>query len=243
MKNNKIVLIAGGDGGVGFNCVKLFLNSGYKVVVIDKSCENKNFYLKNNINFFKSTLNSEKKINNILLKIQKKIGMVSVLINCIGKFSNKKITEITKQEIYESLNINVIYPILLIKNFIKISIKQKKITKIINIGSIAGQNGGEFAGELYSISKAAIINLTKSIAKTYGTRNIICNCINPGPLDTKMTKNWPKKIKQSLIKKYKISTKSLGSAYDVANACLFLASDNSNYIQGSELNINGGLVI
>ena len=243
MKNNKIVLIAGGDGGVGFNCVKLFLNSGYKVVVIDKSCENKNFYLKNNINFFKSTLNSEKKINNILLKIQKKIGMVSVLINCIGKFSNKKITEITKQEIYESLNINVIYPILLIKNFIKISIKQKKITKIINIGSIAGQNGGEFAGELYSISKAAIINLTKSIAKKYGKRNIICNCINPGPLDTKMTKNWPKKIKQSLIKKYKISTKSLGSAYDVANACLFLASDNSNYIQGSELNINGGLVI
>ena len=72
MKNNKIVLIAGGDGGVGFNCVKLFLNSGYKVVVIDKSCENKNFYLKNNINFFKSTLNSEKKINYILLKIQKK---------------------------------------------------------------------------------------------------------------------------------------------------------------------------
>ena len=99
------------------------------------------------------------------------------------------------------------------------------------------------ASNLYSISKAAIINLTKSIAKKYGKKNIICNCVNPGPLDTKMTKNWPKKIKQSLIKKYKVSTKSLGSAKDVANACLFLASDNSNYIQGSELNINGGLVI
>jgi 3-oxoacyl-[acyl-carrier protein] reductase len=243
MKKDKIVLIAGGDGGVGFSCVKLFLNSGYQIIIIDKKCRNKNFYKKNDIYFFKSSLNSEKKIKDILLKIKKKIGFVSVLINCVGKFSKKKITEINQKEINESLNINVIYPILLIKNFIKNSTKQKKITKIINIGSIAGQNGGEFAGEIYSISKAAIINLTKSIAKKYGKKNIICNCINPGPLDTQMTNNWSQKIKQSLIKKYRLNTNSLGSAQDVAHACLFLASDNSNYIQGSELNINGGLVI
>jgi len=243
MKNNNIVMIAGGDGGIGFSCVNVFLNSGYKVIVIDKKNNNKKFYKDNNVYFFKSSLSTEKNIQSILLKIKKKIGTVNVLINCVGKFSDKKITEVTKKEIYESLNINIIYPILLIKNFIKISIKEKKVTKIINIGSMAGQNGGEFAGDLYSISKAGIINLTKSIAKKYGKKNIICNCINPGPIDTPMTKNWPKKIKQNLIKKFKVKRKSLGSVLDVSNACLFLASDNSNYIQGSELNINGGLVI
>ena len=236
-------MIAGGDGGIGFSCVNVFLNSGYKVIVIDKKNNNKKFYKDNNVYFFKSSLSTEKNIQSILLKIKKKIGTVNVLINCVGKFSDKKITEVTKKEIYESLNINIIYPILLIKNFIKISIKEKKVTKIINIGSMAGQNGGEFAGDLYSISKAGIINLTKSIAKKYGKKNIICNCINPGPIDTPMTKNWPKKIKQNLIKKFKVKRKSLGSVLDVSNACLFLASDNSNYIQGSELNINGGLVI
>ena len=243
MKNNNIVIIAGGDGGIGFSCVNVFLKSGYKVIVIDKKNNNKKFYKDNNVYFFKSSLSKENNIKSILQKIEKKIGRANILINCIGKFSDKKITEVNKKEINDILNINIIYPILLIKNFIKISIKEKKVTKIINIGSMAGQNGGEFAGELYSISKAGIINLTKSIAKKYGKKNIICNCINPGPIDTPMTQNWPKKIKKNLISKFKVRRKSLGTVHDVSNACLFLASDKSNYIQGYELNINGGLVI
>ena len=243
MKKNNIVIIAGGDGGIGFGCVNVFLKSGYKIIVIDKKNKNKKFYKDNNIYFFKSSISEEGSIKSILRKIEKKVGKANILINCIGKFSSKKITEISKKEINDILNINIIYPILLIKNFIKISIKEKKVTKIINIGSMAGQNGGEFAGDLYSISKAGIINLTKSIAKKYGKKNIICNCINPGPIDTSMTKNWPKKIKKNLISKFNVRRKSLGTVYDISNACLFLASDKSNYIQGSELNINGGLVI
>ena len=108
---------------------------------------------------------------------------------------------------------------------------------------MAGQNGGEYAGDLYSVSKAGIINLTKSIAKKFGRKNIICNCINPGPLEGNITKKWSKKTKQDLIKKYRINTKSLGKSSDISNTCLFLANDNANYIQGAELNINGGLVI
>ena len=108
---------------------------------------------------------------------------------------------------------------------------------------MAGQNGGEFAGDLYSISKAGIINITKSIAKKFGKRNIICNCINPGPLEGSITNKWSKKVKQNLIKKYKTNRKSLGKPSDISNACIFLAEDSSNQIQGSELNINGGLVI
>ena len=97
MKNNNIVMIAGGDGGIGFSCVNVFLNSGYKVIVIDKKNNNKKFYKDNNVYFFKSSLSTEKNIQSILLKIKKKIGTVNVLINCVGKFSDKKITEVTKK--------------------------------------------------------------------------------------------------------------------------------------------------
>lgn len=238
----KIVIIAGGDGSLGFACVKRFLKSDYKVIVLDRRFKNKNFFLRNNVVYFKTSLKSEKNINSILSKINKKEGRPNLLINCIGIFSSKTILKLDMFEIENILKNNIVYPLILIKNFIKIS-DPKKITKIINIGSIAGQNGGEFAGDLYSISKAGIINLTKSIAKKFGKRNIICNCINPGPLEGNITKNWPKKIKQNLIKKYKINQKTLGNTSDIAEACLFLADDHSNYIQGTELNINGGLVI
>ena len=95
----------------------------------------------------------------------------------------------------------------------------------------------------YCIARSGVDALTRSLDLAWSKYNIICNYINPGPINTPMTKKWPKKIKQNLIMKFKIKRKSLGSAHDVSNACLFLASDNSNYIQGSEQNINDGLVI
>lgn len=239
----KIIIIAGGDGGIGFECVKTFLKADYKVIVLDKKNENKDYFDKNGVSYFKTSLKSEKNIKLILMKAKRKLGKADVLINCVGIFSNKSILKLELKEIENILRNNIMYPILLIKNFIKISTTKNNLIKIINIGSMAGQNGGEFAGDLYSVSKAGIINLTKSIAKKYGRKNIICNCINPGPLEGSMTSKWPKKIKKTLIKKYKINKKSLGKNSDISNACLFLANDNANYIQGIELNINGGLVI
>lgn len=116
--------------------------------------------------------------------------------------------------------------------------------KIINIASLAGQNGGIFAGDLYSVTKAALINFTKSIAKKYGSLNINCNCINPGPLESSMTKNWPKKIRNNLIKGFNIKNgRKLGDPKEIANIILFLASEKSRLIQGAEINANGGLNI
>ncbi len=239
----KIVIIAGGDGDIGFNCVKKFLAYNYKVVVIDRKFKNKNYFDKHKVIYFKTNLKSEKNIKSILNKTNKKVGKAQILINCVGVFSSKTILELDLREIENLLRNNLVYPLLLIKNFIKISTTPKNISKIINIGSMAGQNGGEFAGDLYSISKAGIINITKSIAKKFGKRNIICNCINPGPLEGYITNKWSKKVRLNLIKKYKTNRKSLGKPSDISNACIFLAEDNTNYIQGSELNINGGLVI
>jgi 3-oxoacyl-[acyl-carrier protein] reductase len=239
----KIVIIAGGDGDIGFECVKIFLKSGYKVIVIDKKLDNKKYFDKNGVNYFKNNLKIQKNIISNLSTIKKTIGNADVLINCIGKFSGKNLLELNIHEMEDILRINIIYPMLLIKNFIKIMTFKNRITKIINIGSMAGQNSGVHAGEMYSISKAGIINLTKSISKKFGKKNIICNCINPGPLEGKITKKWPKNIKKNLIKDYKLNQNSLGKTSEVARVCLFLADDKINYIQGAELNINGGLII
>jgi 3-oxoacyl-[acyl-carrier protein] reductase len=186
---------------------------------------------------------NEKKIKLIFNKIKKKFGSPYILLNCAGIFSSKNIVQVSKKDINHIFDVNVTLPTLLIKNFISLKLRDKSVGKIINIGSMAGQNGGEFAGELYSMSKASIINLTKSIAKKFGKKNIFCNCINPGPIETSMTKNWPSKIKTNLIKKFKINKKSLGSIDDIVNICVFLSSEKNNFIQGAEINANGGLII
>ena len=86
-------------------------------------------------------------------------------------------------------------------------------------------------------------NLTKSLAKTYGPKGIQVNTISPGPLDTKMTKKWPSKIKNELKKNILINSSKLGNVEDVANLVTFLSSKKANYIHGQNIHINGGIVI
>ena len=166
-----------------------------------------------------------------------------MLVNSIGIFSNSDVLALSEKKIINIFHKNFIISTILTKYFLRLMLKQQS-GKIINIGSMAGQNGGVFAGDFYSASKAALINFTKSIAKKYGNYNVYCNCVNPGPLESKMTKMWPKKIKRELIKNFKIKNgKNLGDVRDIGNIILFLASENSRLIQGAEINANGGLVI
>ena len=127
----KIVIIAGGDGSIGIDCVKTFLKSDYKVIVIDKKITNKKYFEKNEVTYFKTSLKFEKNIKSILSTINKKEGRADVLINCIGVFSNKSILKLDILEIEKILRNNIVCPILLIKNFIKISADKNRITKTI----------------------------------------------------------------------------------------------------------------
>lgn len=240
--NKKVIVMAGGSGAIGLNTCKLLLKEGSILIVIDKKKpsikENKkNFF------FYKSSLLNEKSIKNVVNKIINKNKNIDVLINSIGVFSNKSILNLSQKQISNIFYINFIITSMLTKYFLKHMIKKQK-GKIINIASLAGQNGGIFAGDLYSVTKAAIINFTKSIAKKYGRLNINCNCINPGPLESDMTKNWPKKIRNNLAKGFNIKNgKKLGDPKEIANIILFLASEKSRLIQGAEINANGGLNI
>lgn len=238
----KIIVIAGGSGGIGLQASKLFLKEGSILIIIDKkkpSIKSKN----KNLFFYQSNLSSEKSIQLVVKTIIKKFKKIDVLVNSIGIFSNSDVLALSEKKIINIFHKNFIISTILTKYFLRLMLKQQS-GKIINIGSMAGQNGGVFAGDFYSASKAALINFTKSIAKKYGKYNVYCNCVNPGPLESKMTKMWPKKIKRDLIKNFKIKNgKNLGDVRDIGNIILFLASENSRLIQGAEINANGGLVI
>jgi 3-oxoacyl-[acyl-carrier protein] reductase len=240
--DKKIIVLAGGSGAIGLDACKLLLEEGSILIIIDKEKplikeKTKNLF------FYQSKLSNEKSIKHVFNKILKKFKSIDVLINSIGVFSNKNILSLSEKEIINIFHTNFVITSILTKYFLKLMIK-KRSGKIINIGSIAGQNGGIFAGDLYSVTKAALINFTKSIAKKYGKFNIYCNCINPGPLESKMTKNWPTKVRNNLIKGFNIKNeKKLGDTKEIANIILFLASEKSRLIQGSEINANGGINI
>jgi 3-oxoacyl-[acyl-carrier protein] reductase len=238
----KIIIVSGGSGNLGSNLCKVLLDQGATVISIDKKIPRK--YFKNkNFNFIKSNLKNSTNIQNVIKKILVKFKKIDVLINCLGIFSKKKILEINEKEIRKILYINFTISALLTKFSLKNMLK-KKSGKIINITSIAGMNGGVYAGDIYAASKAALINLTKSIAKKYGKLNIFCNCINSGPFVSQMTKNWPESIKKKLSNSYKINNQGkLGDVKDIASIVLFLCSNNSRMMQGSEINASGGIYI
>ena len=125
------------------------------------------------------------------------------------------------------------------KNVIPYMMKQKN-GRIINISSVVGITGN--AGQTnYSASKAGIIGFTKSLAKEVGSRNILVNAVAPGFIQTDMTNILKDEIKQELIKN--IPLKRFGNATDVANVVKFLASEESSYITGQVINIDGGMVM
>ena len=149
---------------------------------------------------------------------------------------------LSEKNISDLFHKNFIITSLLTKFILKTMLKNKD-GKIINIGSIAGQNGRILRVIYIRFLKLQLL-YNEINSKKYGKQNIYCNCINPGPLESKMTKSWPKKIKSNLIKQFNIKNlKNLGSTEDVANIILFLSSKRSKLIQGAEINANGGIII
>ena len=137
------------------------------------------------------------------------------------------------------IDVNLVGTFNITKNVIPYMMKQKN-GRIINISSVVGITGN--AGQTnYSASKAGIIGFTKSLAKEVGSRNILVNAVAPGFIQTDMTNILKDEIKQELIKN--IPLKRFGNATDVANVVKFLASEESSYITGQVINIDGGMVM
>ncbi len=172
-------------------------------------------------------------------EIVKDFGSIDALINNAGITRDNLLMRMSEKDWDDIMNVNLKSVFNWTKAVIRPMMKARK-GSIINMSSVVG-TGGNAGQANYAASKAGIIGFTKSVAKELGSRNIRCNAIAPGFIETEMTKNLPQNVIDDWLAK--IPLKRTGKPEDVANACLFLASDLSSYITGQVLTVDGGMTI
>lgn len=244
---DKVAVVTGGARGIGREISGTFLKEGAVVYIFDVDRgqgdktvrEFKSVYGKNKINFLEVDITNEE---NVESSIEKIIGIeegIDILVNNAGITRDNLILRMSLEDWQKVIDINLTGAFICSKYVVKNMVK-KRSGKIINISSIVGVHGN--AGQSnYSSSKAGIIGLTKTLARELAGRNILVNAIAPGYIETEMTERLSDKVKEKLMEQ--IPIRRLGSVKDVAKTVLFLASDDSNYITGTVISLDGGMGI
>jgi len=236
---NKKVFITGGTAGIGPSILESFYKLEADIFTIGTNVENlktiqSNFPKIKTSNF---NLENHQKIEELVKEAKEKLGGLDIVINNAGVTKDNLAIRMSDEEWNKVININLTAVFLICKYSIKVMMKQDS-GSIINISSIVGHTGN-FGQANYSSAKAGIVAMSKSLAKEYAKKNIRVNCISPGFIDTKMTKNINEEFKKKLIEN--IPMGKLGTGNDIANCALFLASDLSSYITGETIHVNGGM--
>lgn len=235
------ILITGGSGDIGAEIIKhLAFKENRIFFTYYRNYKNANNLYKKikkkseNIHFYKVSNSNQREIVSTIKKIKKKYGSIDILINNAGRSQIKKFTKISKADLDLIIDVNLKGTFFWCQEVIKDMIK-KKNGKIINISSIGGQWGGTEQIH-YAISKAGVICLTKSLAKTFSKYGINTNCISPGLIKTKMIKktNFRKNLKF-------IPSNRIGRAFDLLSTIDFLIDKRSSYVTGQTINVNGGM--
>tara|TARA_Y100000591_G_C21853150_1_gene713029 strand:- start:3511 stop:4245 length:735 start_codon:yes stop_codon:yes gene_type:complete len=239
MKNiNRNIIITGSEGQIGKDLIKKIMNKKFTVISLDKKKKKKK-------NYFCIDFNDDKAIIKTLEQIKKKYKNIFAVINLAAY---QVFTDFEKRSISEidlSYNVNIKSNILLSQFVYKNFFKYQKFGKIINISSIFGMYSPNFhnykkndrkSSEIYGATKAGIIQLTKYFANYMSNSNVNVNCISPGGVKNPNTQT------KKFIKRYSknIPSKRMGKASEISNLISFLLSDESNYVNGENIIIDGG---
>lgn len=236
----KVVLVTGASRGIGRQIAKTLSNKGYIVIANYNKSEEEAIKLKNektDIDIYNADVSKRQEVKNMINYIIKKYGKIDVLINNAGISQNKLFTDVTDEEWYEIIN-NNLYSVFCVTQETLPSMIHEKNGCIINISSIWGIIGAS-CESIYSVSKAGIDAMTKSLAKELGLSNIRVNSIAPGIIGTEMNKNLNKKDLQEI--KEQIPLGKIGNTIDIAKCVEWLIEDN--YTTGQIISINGGWAI
>jgi len=243
---NKVAIVTGSRRGIGKEIALALAKAGANVVVSDINLDDCNKVVEEIKAIGKKGLAVKADVSNpedlsqMINLTTEKFGKVDILVNNAGIYMQKSLTDVTEQDFDRVLDINLKGVFLCSKAAVPEMIKQGK-GKIINITSIAGQVG--FANSsAYCASKGAIINMTRELALELAQYKINVNAIGPGVIETDMTKELlkDKATRETLLANIPLSR--IGKPEDIANAALFLASDNSDYITGITLFVDGGWI-
>lgn len=237
----KVAVVTGGSGGIGLDVSKKLAKLKIKVLILDI---NKPNISKNKFIYFeKVDLSNENEINQVINKFIKKEKRIDYIVNAAGVlwFDKDIGLEKIKNDIWDKVfTINLKSMLIVIKKILP-NMKKNKFGSIVNISSIDALSGDDKPQEAYGASKAAMIRLSKSIAIQYANKNIRSNSILPGPVDTPMQKRWKKNpnAKKNLTKI--IPLQRVGKPENIADTVLFLLSEQSCFITGTEIIVDGGL--
>lgn len=242
---NKVALITGATRGIGKGIALAFAQQGANVAFTYVSSEEKALALEKELSAFgikakgyKSDAGDFKAADQLVNDVVTEFGTIDVLVNNAGITRDTLLMRMSEQQWDEVINANLKSVFNLTKAVQRPMLKARS-GSIINMSSVVGVKGN--AGQAnYAASKAGIIGFTKSVALELGSRNIRCNAIAPGFIETEMTGALDEKVVQQW--RDSIPLKRGGSADDVANLTLFLASDMSGYITGQCINVCGGML-
>ena len=239
MKKN--VLVTGATGGIGEAVCKK-LKENYNLIVVSRNKEKLINFMRDNKSIIKRLICDLKDSNQIKKMIEEIISTnlnIDILVNNAGVTDDSLFIRMNYQKWQNVIKTNLDSNFLLSSSISRLMIK-KKWGRIINITSIVGHTGN-LGQANYVASKSGITGMTKSIALELAKWNITVNCVSPGFIKTNMTENLNEEQKNAIISKIPLGM--IGSPNDVANCVEFLASDESKYITGETIHVNGGMAM
>ncbi|MDC2997883.1 3-oxoacyl-[acyl-carrier-protein] reductase [Candidatus Pelagibacter sp.] len=237
---NKSVIVTGATGGIGNSIIKKLDKLGANILASGTKIEKLEDLKKEfkNVKILKFDISQSDKIENFIEDASNKLGAsLDCIVNNAGMTQDNLAIRMNLDEWKKVIDVNLTSTFLMCKFAIKKMLKNRK-GKIINITSVVGHTGN-LGQTNYTASKAGIIAMSKSLAIEYAKKNININCISPGFIKTAMTDKIDEKFRDLIISK--IPSARLGEPEDIANAVLFLASSQSDYVNGETLHVNGGM--
>ena len=243
---DKCALITGATRGIGKQIAITLAKQGYNIAL---NYRKENEELENTkkeiekigvqVLAVKGDVANFENCENFVKQVIERFGQIDVLVNNAGITKDMLLMRKKKEDFEQVIDTNLVGTFNVTKNVVPYMMKARS-GRIINISSVVGISGN--AGQTnYSASKAGIIGFTKSLAKEIASRNILVNAVAPGFIETNMTDVLKDDVKQEIAKN--IPLKRMGTTQDVANVVKFLASDDSSYITGQVINVDGGMLM
>ncbi len=243
---NRVVLITGATRGIGKEIALKFAQNGYDIAINyrkenDDLKNTKKEIEENNVKCLavQGDVSNFEDCERFVKAIIAEYGKIDVLVNNAGITKDTLLMRMKKEDFESVIDVNLVGTFNVTKNVISYMMKARS-GRIINISSVVGVAGN--AGQTnYSASKAGIIGFTKSLAKEVASRGILVNAVAPGFIETQMTDVLKEDIKEEIAKS--IPLRRMGSSQDVANVVKFLANEESSYITGQVINVDGGMLM
>lgn len=241
----KVAIVTGGGQGIGLDTAKLYASEGAKVVIVDVNEESGAQAVEEitssggTASFIKTNIARSDETKNLMAEVKNQHGRIDILLNNAGIMRDATLLKMTEENFDRVIEVNLKGTFNCTQAVAPIMMEQGK-GKIINVSSIVGLYGN-FGQTNYVASKAGIIGMTKVWARELGRKNICVNVVCPGFIETEMLMSVPEKILGMM--KEKVPLGRFAKPLDVAKVYLFLASDDSDYVNGAVISVDGGVTV